>query len=91
MKVNFPNAPLCPLPKFPNRENMGVPSGHLCAASSARPETGGTPKRQTSRRHRPMKLLKNPYVQTTLVVLGVLLVLPFVRPLLAKIPFLNTL
>ncbi len=36
-----------------------------------------------------MKLFKNPIVQTALVVVGVLLVLPFLRPALANVPLLN--
>lgn len=36
-----------------------------------------------------MKFLNNPIVQTALVVVGVLAVLSFVRPMLAKVPVLN--
>lgn len=38
-----------------------------------------------------MKILNNPIVKTALVVLGVLLVLPYVRPLVANVPILNKL
>ena len=38
-----------------------------------------------------MKFLKNPMVQTALVVVAVLLVIPFVRPLVRNVPLLNQL
>lgn len=36
-----------------------------------------------------MKMLKHPIVQTALVVVGVLIVLPFLRPLVKNVPLLN--
>lgn len=38
-----------------------------------------------------MNLFKHPVTKTVLVVLGVLLVLPIVRPWLSKLPVLNRL